>query len=139
MEVESLYKSFYEEYDVAFSLHCIFSICDRKSDSRWQRMEGDSHVYRTPVLYIINRTEMEGSPAQIAYRMLNRYCANTLVIEKYEHQKYDEAYLKSYLADKGIHLILKEQKVHVSYRISKKPNQLADSGLHPFNILSLTS
>jgi len=107
MEIESTYKSFYEEYDVAFNLRCTYSICDYKKESRWLRMSGDQHVYRTPLLYVINRIDLDESPAQIANRMISYYRANMLVIEKYNHPEYSVSSLNSYLKANGIYFIIK--------------------------------
>jgi hypothetical protein len=107
MKVETTYKSFYEEYDVAFSLRCTYSICDWKNKSRWIRIEGDKHVYRTPLLYVINRFDLNESPEQIASRMMTHYRANALVIEKYNHPEYSVASLSSYLKAHNIYFVMK--------------------------------
>ena len=118
MEVESFYKSFYEEYDVAFRVRCIFSLCDCKTESKWKRIEGLQHIYRTPILYVVKRFAIDGSPKQIWSRMVNRYNANALVIEHYVHSEYSIDYLKKFLAAKNIHVIL--VPVPVSVPVSVK-------------------
>jgi len=109
MEIESAYKSFYDEYDFAFSLRCTYSICDCRIDSKWTRLNG-AQVYRTPVLYVVNRSEMNESPKQIAGRMVHCYRANTLVLEKYNHPDFSIDRLKTYLNMKGIYFMVKKEK-----------------------------
>ena len=115
MEIESAYKPFYEEYDLAFSIRCTYSVCDYKSETRWKRMDGDHHVFKTPVLYLISRSDLDASPSAIVNRMVTHYRANALVIEKYHHPDYSISSLKSYLLANGMYLVLKENKQKQDY------------------------
>ena len=110
MEIESAYKTFYEEYDVAFNVRSTYSVCDCKTESMWKRMDGNRHVYRTPMLYVINRFDMNATPAQIATRMISHYRANTLVIEKYTHPEFSASSLKIFLSANGIHMIIRKHE-----------------------------
>jgi len=105
MEIVSAYKSFYEEYDLAFSVKCLYSVCDCKTESRWIRLEGNHHIYKTPVLYLIRKFDLDLSPSQIAKRMIKHYRANVLVLESYNHQNFQIGSLKNYLSAYGIYLI----------------------------------
>ena len=119
MEIESAYKPFYEEYDFAFSVKCTYSICDCRTDSRWIRMEGDRHVYITPMLYVINRSGVNASPSQLVRRMIYDYRANVLVIDQYDYQDISLSVLKNYLSSYGLYLILKGENKPQELPITK--------------------
>jgi hypothetical protein len=132
MEIESAYKSFYEEYDVAFNIRCTYSVCDYKTESRWIRMDGQHHLYRTPMLYVVNRIDLNASPAQIAYRMNGHYRANTLVVEKYFHPEFSTSSLKSFLAAHGIYVVIKKhEKVQELLGIKKTASAGDQNNISP--------
>ncbi|CAN5552811.1 hypothetical protein BH11BAC1_BH11BAC1_22670 [soil metagenome] len=109
MEVKSIYKSFYDEFDFAFSVQCTFSLCDQKSDLRWIRKEGREHSYMTPVVFVVERSEMNYPPAQIMNRMLSRYRANTIILESYNYGHYNEQHLAEYMRQTGLQVIWKRE------------------------------
>ena len=109
IEVKNIYKSFYDEFDYAFSIRCTFSLSDRKSDTRWIRQEGSEHCYTTPVLFVVDRLDMDYEPEQVVRRMLHRYRANTIILESFNYYQYHEQHLAEYLRRSGVHLIWKKE------------------------------
>lgn len=108
-EVKRSYRSFYDEYDFAFSVHCTFSLCDKKTDARWVRQEGCEYFYSTPVLFVVDRTDFNYLPGQAVSRMIRHYRANTLVLGSYAHPEYSWQQLADHMKRNGIHLILQRE------------------------------
>ena len=108
-EVKINYKSFYDEYDFAFSIRCTFSLCDKKNETRWVRQEGSEHFYSTPVLFVVDRTDFNYSPEQAVSRMIRHYRANTLVLGSYAHPEFSWEQLADHMRRNGIHLILQRE------------------------------
>ncbi len=111
VEVKSSYRSFYDEYDFAFSVHCTFSLCDRRTDARWIRQEGSEHFYSTPVLFVVERTDFNYLPEQAVSRMIRHYRANALVLGSYAHPEFSWEQLADQMRRNGIHLILQRELV----------------------------
>ena len=105
-EVKINYKSFYDEYDFAFSIRCTFSLCDRKTDVRWVRQEGREHYYNTPVLFVVERNDLNFLPDQIIQRMKSYYRANTLLINSYKHSHFSLKQFKELMKRNELHFIL---------------------------------
>ena len=108
-EVKLYYKSFYEEYDYAFSLQCIFSLCDRKTKVRWVRQPGTRHQYTSPALFVVERTDFHNAPEQIVKRMQTHYRANTLILDSYSHPRYSGRQLATILEMNGLNLIMRNE------------------------------
>lgn len=105
-EVKVNYKSFYDEYDFSFSIRCTFSLCDRKTEVRWVRQEGREHYYDTPVLFVVERNDLNFLPDQIISRMKNYYRANTLLLRSYAYNQYSIRQFYELMKFNGLHFIL---------------------------------
>jgi len=109
MEVKKGYRSFYDEFDYAFNVHCTFSLCDIKTDDRWMRQPGNEHEYHTPFLFVVERNNFDSSPLQVVNRMCSYYRANTLVLDAYSHLHYSEKHLAEVMNRNGLNFMLKEE------------------------------
>ena len=104
-EVQHIYRSYYDEFDYAFSIRCTFSVCDRREGSRWIRQPGDDHLYTTPPAVVVQRDELACSPAQIIFRMKNFYKANVLIYSGYKHSLFSENQLREILESNQLSLV----------------------------------
>jgi hypothetical protein len=114
-EVKYIYRSFYDEFDFAFSLHCRFTLSDRKCGSRWTRQEGSEHVYAAPALFVVDRMEMNYAPAQLVSRMQHHYRANTLVLGTYRHPQFTMKQLEECMDESGINFIRRKDLEEKSF------------------------
>ena len=108
-EVEHIYKSYYDEFDFAFSIRCTFSICDKQEGRRWIRQPGDEHLFSTPPAYVVQRSDVSCSPAQIIEKMKKFYKANVLICSGRSHPMVSEAVLREIMETNKLCLIHKTE------------------------------
>jgi hypothetical protein len=120
-EEQPVYRSFYDEFDFAFSIRCTFSLCDVKTNGRWVRLQGNSHIYTSPILFVVDREEFNFIPDHAAERMHSRYRANTLVVDSYDCPGYSMQQLARAMKANGLNFILKKE-------LKKAPDATRNSG-----------
>lgn len=108
-DVKCIYKSFYDEYDYAFSIQCTFSLCDKRSGSRWVRQEGSVHIYFTPVLYVVDRNDLYLAPDRIIDRMIHFYRSNTLVVGSNHSGHFAKIQLNEQMRKNNLQLIYRNE------------------------------
>lgn len=113
-EVKINYKSFYDEYDFAFSIRCTFSLCDKKTETRWVRQEGSVHYFNTPLLFVVERDELNFLPDQIVQRMRSYYRANTLLLGSYAYPHRPIKQFKELMKVNELHFILHSELENVN-------------------------
>ena len=120
-EVKIIYRSFYDEFDFAFSLRCTFSLCDIKSETRWMRKEGSEHYFETPPFFVVERNEFNYSPEKVVKRLHSHYRANTLLLGTYSFQQFKESHLDECFRRSGLHLIMRRELEMRSINQYQKP------------------
>ncbi len=120
-DVKIIYRSFYDEFDYAFSLQCTFSLCDKKTEARWIRQEGSEHFFETPPFFVVERNDFSCSPEQVVKRMHSHYRANTLVLGAYSFQQYKESHLGESMRRCGVHMIMRMELDVKSINQYQKP------------------
>ena len=107
-EVKIIYRSFYDPFDFAFSIDCVFSVCDVKSDSRWIRKEGSRHIYSTPVLSVMERNRFDCDPETVLAKLTAKR-VNVLVLDSCSWKPEQVNRLRDHLLHNGVCLIFRRE------------------------------